>query len=117
MKRILTIISFFTVAAACTPDFGPGSGDAGQEKILLESVVISAKEVILKPGEVFYLWGRTVPDNADFDSVTWTSSDTGVATVNYEGTVCAIAEGSCTISLNVEGKTDDCLVTVSSSKE
>ena len=53
------------------------------------------------------------PSNASNKAVTWTSSATGVATVNSSGVVTAVATGSATITATASGsKTATCVVTV-----
>lgn len=45
--------------------------------------------------------------------VTWVSSNPGVATVNAEGKVTAVAEGEATVTaLSPEGRSAECLVKV-----
>lgn len=54
------------------------------------------------------------PDNATDKTVTWTSSDPAVATVDANGKVTAVAAGSATITATTAdgGFTDTCEVTV-----
>ncbi len=46
-------------------------------------------------------------------TVTWTSSNTGVATVSATGTVTAVAAGTATITATSEGKSGTAAVTIS----
>jgi hypothetical protein len=66
--------------------------------------------------EQISLTAEVLPDNADDKSITWRSSNTGVATVDPEGTVTAVAPGTAIITCSsVESrKSADCTVTVSS---
>ena len=60
------------------------------------------------------LAASTVPVHADNQNISWSSSDDKVATVNQNGTVTAVAEGSATITVTTEegGFTAECTVTV-----
>ena len=49
---------------------------------------------------------------ADATTVTWTSSNTSVATVDATGKVTAVAAGTATITVNCDGYTASCEVTV-----
>ena len=43
-------------------------------------------------------------------AVTWSSSDSGVATIGSDGTVTAVAKGTCTVTATVDGQTLKCIV-------
>lgn len=62
------------------------------------------------------LTATVAPTNATDKSVTWTSSNTGVATVNASGLVTGVAAGSATITVrtNNGGFTATCAITVTS---
>ena len=47
-------------------------------------------------------------------TVTWSSSNTAIATVTSSGVVCGIKEGKATISAKIGGRTGTCVVTVKS---
>lgn len=51
-------------------------------------------------------------DTTDDKTVTWTSRDTSVATVDAKGKVSALKDGTTTITAKVGDKTDTCVVTV-----
>lgn len=79
--------------------------------IMVESIKLSSDSLILSVGETAMLTAETTPDSTAESSVTWTSSDTSVATVQ-NGLVTAGSEGECTITASVGGKSATCLVTV-----
>lgn len=77
-----------------------------------ESVELSQTALILNEGETATLTATVKPDEAVDKSVTWSSDNTGVATV-ANGTVTAKAEGTATVTVaTVNGKTAACVVTV-----
>mgnify|MGYP005807243017 FL=1 len=61
------------------------------------------------------LTATVAPDNATNQAVTWTSSDSAVATVDQNGVVTAVAPGTAVITATTAdgGKTASCTVTVS----
>ena len=52
------------------------------------------------------------PDNATNKTVIWSSSNASVASVDANGTVTAVAEGSATITAKAGDKSATCTVTV-----
>ena len=54
------------------------------------------------------------PSNTTYDTVTWSSSNTSVATVDSDGEVTAVAAGTAVITATTEigGFSDSCTVTV-----
>ena len=57
-------------------------------------------------GETATLVATIVPANATDKSVTWTSSDTSVATVGEDGTVTAVADGTTTVTATTNDGTN-----------
>lgn len=64
-------------------------------------------------GATEFLFATVAPDNANYESVSWTSSNPSVATVDENGIVTAVSNGTAVITVNVDGKTATCTVTVS----
>ncbi len=85
------------------------------EKDQLTSITISQSEVTLLEGKTITLSVTTAPEIATDHSVTWSSSDESVATVNSRGEVRAIAAGKTIITATANdgsGVTAACEVTV-----
>lgn len=82
--------------------------------IKVTSVTVSPKTLNLEVGQTRTLTATVTPDNATDKTVTWTSSDKNVATVDKDnGTVTAVGEGTATITATAaNGKKDTCKVTV-----
>ena len=69
---------------------------AGEQKVIpVESVTISQVEGIteLAVGETLQLVATVLPENATDKTVTWSSSDESVATVDQNGVVTAVSKG------------------------
>ncbi len=77
------------------------------------SITLSQTSATLNAGETISLTATVKPDNAVDKSVTWTSSNTAVATVSDKGLVTAIAKGTATITAKtVNGLTANFTLTV-----
>ena len=70
----------------------------------------------LTEGDSEYLTATVQPDNATNKSVSWSSSDTSVATISSDGMVTAIKHGTATITVTTSdgGYTANCIITVES---
>jgi O-glycosyl hydrolase len=98
-------------------------GDFNIDKIEVKSVVnIPVTSVTMNPTSASVAAGSTTqlvatvgPSNASNKSVTWSSSNTAIATVNNTGTVTGVATGSATITVKtIDGsKTATSAITVS----
>jgi uncharacterized protein YjdB len=78
------------------------------------SVSLDKTSMTLTVGETQTLTATVTPDNAQDKSVTWSSSDATVATVDQDGKVTAVKAGTATITVTTTdgGKTATCAVTV-----
>lgn len=85
--------------------------------IHVSSVALNKSTLTLGHGQTETLFAQVSPAFASDRSVTWSSSNTSVATVNGSGTVTAKSTGTATITATTTdgGKTSSCLCTVSSS--
>lgn len=77
----------------------------------VSSINLDKTSLTLTPGNSETLHATVLPDNASDKTVTWTSSNTAVATVS-NGTVTAQAAGTATITATAGGKMATCEVTV-----
>ena len=79
-------------------------------------ITLDKTSVSVKPGSTTQLTATISPDNAYDKSVTWSSSNTAVATVDNNGKVTAVKEGTATITVQSVSNSSvkaTCLVTVS----
>lgn len=79
--------------------------------VAVESIVLTPTEMNLLVGDSETINATVLPGNATDKTVTWTSSDEDVATVN-NGTVTAVSGGTATITAKAGEKTATCLVNV-----
>lgn len=81
-------------------------------RIAVTSVELDQTSLALKPEDTVTLVATVKPDNATDKTVTWTSSDANVASVNEDGVVIAIADGEADITATAGEKKATCKVTV-----
>ena len=93
------------VKATCNVTVSPVS-------VPVESIVLDPQTMELVVGETGTIHVMISPADADVQTVNWTSSNDGVATVDAEGVVTAIAEGDAVITAEAGGKEAQCTVTV-----
>ena len=78
------------------------------------AITLNKTTLRLTEGENEILTVTYTPENADGRSVTWTSSNGNVATVDANGKVTAVVEGTAIITAtSINGKTAQCAVVVS----
>ena len=80
--------------------------------IPVASVTIAGGDFTLKEGVAKKIAATVAPVNATDKTVTWTSSDAAVATVDASGTVKAVKAGTATITATAGGKSASVKVTV-----
>lgn len=83
----------------------------------VSNITLSDDTLSLNKGETNTLTATVSPDNATDKTVTWTSSDETVATVDTEGKVTAVKGGTATIKATAGAKSAECVVTVKSPAE
>lgn len=79
----------------------------------VSSITLDYTSVKLKQNETLQLTATVGPDDATDKTVTWSSSNTNIATVNASGKVKAVAEGNATITAKAGDKTASCSIEVS----
>ena len=82
--------------------------------ISVTGITIDPEILSLVEGTTGTLTHEILPSNASNTNVSWSSSDTSIATVDQNGVVTAVAEGTATITVSTEdgGFTDSTAVTV-----
>lgn len=83
-----------------------------ETQVEVSSVSLNTATIEMVEGETFSLVATVLPKDAEYDGVTWASSNASVASVN-SGTVTAIKEGTATITASAGGKSATCTVKVS----
>jgi len=95
---VMTVV--FALSAmfiACKKD----KDDKGSNDVPVTGVILNGTSVTLAPTGTVTLIAAVQPDNATNKTVTWSSSDSSVATVN-NGLVTAIAEGTAVITVTTD---------------
>ena len=84
------------------------------EIVHVSAVTLNIGSTSIESGNTYQLFETVYPTNATNKSVTWSSSNSGVATVNSSGLVTAVSTGTCTITVTTVdgGYTAQCSVTV-----
>ena len=84
------------------------------EVVNVTGITLSPTTKTMYTGESFILTPTITPDNATNKSVTWTSSDPTIASVDENGMVKAIKKGTATITAKTDdgGFTATCVITV-----
>ncbi len=103
MKRITALLSLGLLLLACDPP---------EVEVAVSSVSLNKSSAELTVGETVKLTATVLPADAKDKTVSWSSSNTSVATVSPTGDVTAVAEGSSTIKATAGSKSATCAVTV-----
>ena len=81
-------------------------------KVPVKSVILSETNLTLDEGESVTLKATVVPDDADNKTVTWSTSDGSIVSVDQDGTIHALKQGSADILAKAGDKQATCTVTV-----
>ena len=100
-----------TATITCTSNL---SGSKATCKVTIGYVKLDQTEATITKGKTLTLTPTVYPSSLTDKSVTWTSSNTAVATVSSDGTVKGIKAGTATITCtsNATGLSTTCTVTV-----
>ena len=101
--RLISVVVLAIVFARCTEK---------EAQVEVSSVSLNTATIEMVEGETFSLVATILPKDAEYDGVTWASSNASVASIN-SGTVTAIKEGTATITASAGGKSSTCTVKVS----
>lgn len=110
------------VVVALTPGTATITAKAGNKEatcvvtvekkaVPVTSIVLDMTTATVTEGDTLILTATVNPANADDPTVTWSTSDASIATVE-DGTVITLAPGKVTITATAGGKTAQCVVTV-----
>ncbi len=80
--------------------------------VAVESISISPSSISLERDKTYQLQAEVTPKEATEKKVSWSSSDTQVATVSENGLVTGVNRGTVTITATAGGKSATCQVTV-----
>lgn len=89
----------------------------GRRLVMVESIQLSVDSWIGVKGESFLISALVLPENATDKSIEWSSSDESVATVDANGNVSILKEGSCVITATTtdgSGIYAECIITSAS---
>ncbi len=107
-----------TPTGAANPSGDTINGYNSGAVVDVESVSLDVNSTLLAVGTTEQLTATVSPSNATDKSLTWTSSNTGVATVSSTGLVTGVADGTATITVKSNAdssKKATCTVQVTSS--
>lgn len=104
MKKILLFVLLLS-ALSC------GEDNKTEPQKTVTSVTLNQSSLTLVVGESSTLSATVSPADAPDKTVSWTSSNTSVASVS-NGVVKAVSEGSATVTASCGGKSATCVVTV-----
>ena len=103
LLKVLAAVTVIGAMAACGPKEDP--------VVAVTGISLNPSSVSLEVGGTASLSATVTPSNATDKSVTWSSSNAGVASV-AGGVVTAVAEGSATVTATAGGKSAKCEVKV-----
>lgn len=114
MKKMLRIAAALAALLAMTNFIGckNDDDDGGDETVAVTEVKITSTVKEVTAGETITLTATVSPENATNKTVTWTSSDTAIATVDSTGKVTGVAAGTAKITAKAGEKTATVEVTV-----
>lgn len=112
MKKMLRIAAALAALLAMTNFIGCKNDDDDDGDVAVTEVKITSTVKEVTAGETITLEATVSPENATDKTVTWTSADTAIATVDSTGKVTGVAAGTVKITAKAGEKTDTVEVTV-----
>ena len=110
MKKLVAVLTAFSLALGCIV-FAACAPQRSGEDIAAQSVTLDKTQLSLAVGKSTTLTATVLPEDAADKTVTWSSSDEDIATVEG-GTVTALAEGSATVTATCGSVFAECAITV-----
>ena len=104
-----------TITAAAKDGSGKSATCSVDVKQYVTGITLNKSALTLKEGQTQTLSANVAPDNANDKTLTWSSSNTSVATVSTTGVVSGVASGTTTITATANdgsGKKATCSVIV-----
>ena len=93
-------------------NFDPTEALKAFPRVEVTGITLSHTAVTLTKGDSFTLTATITPNNATDKTVTWSSSNPNVATIDAMGVITAVAAGTSTITASIHGMTASCELTV-----
>ena len=112
-EGLVTAIAIGTTTITATCGKVSATCDVTVNPIPAESVTLNKTSVELKVGNSEIIVATVLPEETTFKTVTWTSSDENVATVDENGCVMGVCVGTATITATCGSVSATCEVTVS----
>ncbi len=124
MKKFITLLFLLIATLACTPTLEPeiikpepGNKQGNEQPstptvVHVQSISLNYTSLGMTVGGEALLEATIAPSDATEKALEWESSDAEVASVSPSGSVTAVAEGSCTITVSCDGKKATCAVIV-----
>ena len=109
---LVTAVGVGTANITATADGVFDTCEVTVSKKAVISVLLSSSSEELMEGDTLTLTAEVLPADATYPQITWSSSNTGVATVDQNGKVKAVAKGTATIYGTADGVDGTCLITV-----
>lgn len=101
-----------TVIPSSRPKPSGGDGGSGSSSIAVTAITLDQSDVTINRKNTLQLTATIAPQNATNKTVTWTTSNKDVATVDTTGKVTGIGAGTVTITAAAGQKAAACRVTV-----
>ena len=102
-RTVLLALFVSAIFAAC---------EKAPKEVAVASVTLSRQTAEMTEGETIVLLATVLPSDAAKKTITWSSSNSSIASVIQNGRVTAVAEGTATITASAGDKSASCEVVV-----